>query len=532
MQKQIRSAFIHYLILAALLAGALVSRPALTPTRAEAEAPAGANAAYATTITVNSSLDPNTSNSEICLNYPTACTLRRAVNQANGVASTLRPALIQFNIPTSDPGYNASLKIWKIQFAGTSTTSNAALRRLTGSITIDGSTQPGGRSSGPKIILVGHSSTGSADGLILGETANEGGNVIRHLGFQNFNTHLQVNSSGNLIEYNWFGLSNDGLQPALRAADATRGSGGIGVWVYAGSGNTISHNVFLGLDDFSAKIDGSSNTFSSNYIGTRYDGRLTGKQSDPALVCSGSDWLGGGGLELGGTLASGINHLVQGNYFAGLRQQGSSGPIWPTAIYALGSRHRIAGNHIGVDYAGTDTGVCGRGIYINGAQFTEVNSNTIAETGLSAILLGGSTHNAVTLRGNIIRRTAAWPVSEGAIQFEATLPDAFESFQPAVVTRINGDTVTGRAGSPCAGCQIELFLDDADGTLEALQSTSLVTANPDGTWTAILKIPLSEGQGLRTTSTGALGGLSAGTTTGLSTIYFVESKVFLPLLRR
>ena len=112
------------------------------------------NTVPVTTITVNSTSDPDNSDSRTCLTH-TPCTLRRAVIQARLLAPALKPVLIQFDIPTSDPGYNASLQIWKIQFIYFSSGSNAALRYLNGSIIIDGSTQPNGRADGPKIILVG-----------------------------------------------------------------------------------------------------------------------------------------------------------------------------------------------------------------------------------------------------------------------------------------------------------------------------------------------------------------------------------------
>ena len=119
-----------------------------------AQASTGRAMPYATTITVTSTTDPDNSDSRTCLTY-SPCTLRRAVIQARNLPVAQKPALIAFNIPTSDPGYNATLKIWKIQFSGISSVANAALRYLNGDITIDGTTQPNGRTDGPKIILVG-----------------------------------------------------------------------------------------------------------------------------------------------------------------------------------------------------------------------------------------------------------------------------------------------------------------------------------------------------------------------------------------
>ncbi len=107
-----------------------------------------------TTITVNSGKDLDTSNSTTCATSP--CTLRRAVIQARNLPANQKPVLIAFNIPaTAAEGYNSTLQIWKIQFIGISSSTMADVRYLNGGIIIDGSTQPGGRTTGPKIILVG-----------------------------------------------------------------------------------------------------------------------------------------------------------------------------------------------------------------------------------------------------------------------------------------------------------------------------------------------------------------------------------------
>ena len=119
------------------------------------------NAIFATIITVNSGTDPDESQSKTCLT-DTPCTLRRAIVQAR--LATSRPVLINFNIPAEAAhGYDAAQQLWRIQVYNTTQTS--IFRRLNGDITIDGSTQPGGRTTGPKIVIVGPG-TGTKDGLI------------------------------------------------------------------------------------------------------------------------------------------------------------------------------------------------------------------------------------------------------------------------------------------------------------------------------------------------------------------------------
>jgi hypothetical protein len=498
-------------------------------------------AAPVTTITVDSGGDPDTSKSATC-ETATPCTLRRAIVQARKLGEAERPVLIAFDIPQeASEGYDSALEIWKIQVQSTS--DPAVFRTLDGGqITIDGSTQPGGRTDGPKIVIVGPGS-GNKDGLIVGTNAAGGhdGNEIRGLGFQNFKNHLIVNSNGNLIEDNWFGLADDGAKPFLRNDDPQDGSGSSGIALSAGgSGNEIRENVFLGFDGVAAALRGDGNSFVNNHVGTAADGAVPGKQTDPSLICTAADWLGGGGVSMEGN-----DHTVIGNVFAGLRQQISQTSMQPDAIRVTGNGHLIQDNRIGVDDDDEKVGVCGRGVYLSdGPKQVEVSDNTIVNPGLSGISLNGALYDGNTLRANIIEQQTAWvhiegnPKEEDAIQVGPSLSDAFQAFKPAKVTEISATSVSGVSGdgSACPNCVVEIFLDDVDGIAEALQSLAVVTAAADGSWSAPLPFELSPSQGLRTTSTTAqfntIPGMSAGTTTGLSASYVSGYEVYLPLVRK
>ena len=139
----------------------------------------------------------------------------------------------------------------------------------------------------------------------------------------------------------------------------------------------------------------------------------------------------------------------------------------------------------------------------------------------------------------------AWPAAqgdntfpEGAIAYGSNVPNALRNFAPAKITQVNGTTVTGTSGdgSSCPNCVIEVFLDDTDNVVEALQSLAVVTANGSGNWTANLPAPLEPGQGLRTMSTvpngSTISGLDAGTTSNLSILYAAQYQIFLPLVLR
>ena len=151
---------------------------------------------------------------------------------------------------------------------------------------------------------------------------------------------------------------------------------------------------------------------------------------------------------------------------------------------------------------------------------------------------------ANTLHNNIIKKTTDWPQIQGnpekedAIQFGPSVPDALRDFNPAKVTSIEGTTVSGTSGtnSLCPNCLIELYLDDTDNVVEALQLLGVTTAGSNGNWTATISAELQSGQGIRTTSTTAqyntIPNMSAGTTTKLSELYTSEIAVFLPFVIR
>jgi hypothetical protein len=493
-----------------------------------------------TTITVNSGKDLDTSDGTTCATQP--CTLRRAIIQARNLPANQKPVLIAFNIPaTAEEGYNSTLQIWRIQFAGISSVANATLRQLNGDIIIDGSTQPGGRPSGPKIILVGPG-TGQWDGLKLGENATQSGNEIRGLGFQMFKTHIYATSHGNIIANNWFGLSDNGTNIVLRGGGASDGSGNTGISVGANlTNNVIQHNVFAGLAGVAAAINGNDTLFAHNYIGTIANGTVPGKETDPSLICMQWDWLGGSGISL-----SGNRNTVENNVFAGLRINVAPPTIQADTIRMSGDYHIIRNNKIGLDAQDNEIGVCGRGIYLlSSTKFNQITGNRIVEPGLSAISLNDSptvsTADANTLRSNTIKRSTPWGQIDGnsepenAIQLGPGIRSAFRDFMPAQVTNIDGLNVQGTAGanSPCPNCIVELFLDDLDSVTEALVSLAVVTASASGTWTATLPAELTAGQGIRTTSTTAqnntIPNMSAGTTTKLSVLYFSGYDLYLPL---
>jgi len=504
---------------------------------------------YNTVITVTSGTDPDDSKSYTCYTWgvtQTTCTLRRAIVESRLVPTDKRPVLIRFDIPQdAAEGYDSSLGVWEIEVYNT--TDLYAFRRLKGQVIIDGDTQPGGRTDGPKIIVIGPG-TGQKTGLVVGDVAGDDEIIIRGLGMQNFGTHLYVNTDYNLIEECWFGLSSDGT--TLTSGDDTDPEDGSAIALTSGADhNIIRNNKFAGFFSAAVAIRGNDNEFTGNWVGMRADGTVPIPPQFDKHPCTGNAWAGGSGI----TVEGDDHHIggpdaADGNRFAGLYLDIFGESEQPFAIQFTGSNSDVLvqNNAIGLDADDDTVGVCGRGIKLsNGPEGTQVISNTIVEPGLSAILMNHWTLNGNTLRGNIIIREEQWPgpqgenaAPEGAIAYGQEVPDELRNFKPAQITEVNGTTVSGTSGegSGCPYCIIEVFLDDVDAVTETLQSLAVVTANGSGNWSATLPAPLQAGQGLRTMSTvpddWTITGLDAGSTSNLSELYGAERRVFLPLLVR
>jgi hypothetical protein len=499
----------------------------------------GPQAPAAIIITVTSSADDYTDgNSKKCSDVPAdECTLRRAINEAYVLAGS-QPIYIHFNIPTTDPGYDATLQAWKIQLTGSTA---YPLRELNGQTILDGSTQTGGRPDGPKIIVDGRNDKNY--GLITRQDGNE----IRGLALQNFKTaHVSLSSSANMVEDCWFGLSDDGT--TLSSGSDTEPEGGSGVALMGTTSyNTVRNNVFAGFFGVAAAIRGDAAIFAGNRVGTRAGGTVPIPAQFDRHPCLSGAWTGGAGItvegddhQIGGPAAG------DGNLFAGLFLDVAEGTTQRPAMDVSGHGHLIQNNVVGLDANDDLVGVCGRGMdFGSEPQDMEVLDNVIVEPALSAILMNGVLLNGNTLQGNLIWRENAWPGEQGfnqfpedAIAYGRTVPDALKNFAPALVLDVVGVNVSGTSGpgSPCASCTVEVFLDDTDGVTETLQSLALVTADSSGNWAATLPAALEVGQGLRTMSTVpdtfTITGLDAGTTSNLSVLQGAAYQLFLPSVVR
>jgi hypothetical protein len=187
-----------------------------------------------------------------------------------------------------------------------------------------------------------------------------------------------------------------------------------------------------------------------------------------------------------------------------------------------------------VDVNGSKVGVCGQGIKVAG-NGTQILENTVVGSRLgfedavaTAMLANDSspTFGQITVRRNIVED------GPGDIYvFGPAVPNVLKVFKPAKITQINGTAVSGTNGdgSPCPGCKIDFYRDDADAIGETLVYLGEATAAANGSFNFTLAQPLPAGFGIRTSSTtqsaGVIGSYLAGTTTQFSKLFLPMSNV-------
>jgi titin len=292
-------------------------------------------------------------------------TLRQAIVDANaaGTGTATTPDLIQFNIPTTDPGYNSTTAAFTIQPL-------SALPTVTDTLVLDGYSQPGATANtlavGDNAVLntvISGSLAGAVDGLVIGV----GNSTVRGLVIDNFasGSGLVLNASGNdVVVGNFIGTDATGESAAANNIGINSNSPGDRIGgVSPGDRNIISGNNSAlpdSADGGSRPADfgiapGNVNLIEGNYIGT--------DKSGTSPLGNGTGIVGGSNSTIGGltaTAGTGAGNVVSGNVVFGI------GPV--------GNQNLITGNLIGTTATGVAALGNGAGIHIWG------NNNTIGGT--------------------------------------------------------------------------------------------------------------------------------------------------------
>ena len=498
------------------------------------------------------------------------CTLRRAILEAGVRPDGDRPISVQFNIPTSDPNYNASLQVWEVQI-DESYEWELDRRFITddgGQVTVDGSTQPGGRSDGPKIMINTNRDNLATFGRSLEVRTSD--NIIRNLGFIG-GGQIILYEGGNRVENVWMGLTADGSGLSL-ASDATTQAmrsmarGGIILPNEVSDNNEIVNNVIIGAFERAIRITsgGDNNLIDGNTIVLDADGLVPAPHSSGVnctreLDYNGSFWYGGQGIQV-----TGSNNTITNNRLAGLHSPQSTNDTPPIALELSGSGHTVTGNVIGRDVANHNVGVCGQGMLLQGSgHLVELNTIVHSRNGFEPTDDGTDFDTAIltqsfetgsgkwiTVRKNTVIDAGQATHPDHVYRFVSPgVPIELRQFNPAKVTSINGTAVSGTQGddavvaggtiiaADCPNCTIYLYADDLDGRIEAKEFLGQATANASGNWTATLSRPLTSSEGLRTQSmtngSSVIFNFGAGTTSKLSdALYRPDNSVYLPMIIR
>jgi parallel beta-helix repeat protein len=387
-----------------------------------------------------------------------AISLREAILATNATAGTGTLTIV-FNLPSSDPGYNAANSAWTIALG------TQALPTLTrGNVIIDGSTQPGSPDH-PQIVLDGFNVTEAA-GLSNGFTITSAHNSILGLTLVNFYDDAVLisgpNAAANVVGRCYLGPDADGaaaVQPSYFGVEIRNGAhdnmiGGAD----PGAGNLISGNAHSGVSIQDATTH--NNTIANNWIGVdpsgqaalrnavagvtvmagAHDNLIGGAQQGnllsgnatgisingasaitiagniiglaadgqtPLANADGGIWLLSGAHDniIGGADAE-LRNIISGNGTAGTQfGQGiylAAGPIDP-----ITQKNTIQGNYIGVDASGNQpAGNYRQGILIGpNAQNNTIGGvipgagNVIAYNGLGGIRIDSSGNHVA---GNLI----------------------------------------------------------------------------------------------------------------------------------
>ena len=459
------------------------------------------------------------------------CTLRRAVLEAGVRPDADRPIKIKFNIPTSDPKYDSALGLWEVQI-DSSFIWELKRRFITdngGQVTIDGDSQPTGRTSGPRIMINTNSENSPTFGRSLEiRTSN---NTVQGLGFHG-GGQIILYEANNIIQNNWMGLTNDGtgLKLASDASSQARRAmarGGIIMPSEASDNNLIRDNVILGAFEraISVTSGGDDNQIVRNFIGTNANGvvPIAGTINCTRNVeYNAALWYGGRGIRVSGT-----GNMIVENTITGLHVTQATNDTPPISMEIAGINNLITDNTIGRDDSGAGVGVCGQGMLIQGSEGLVTNNLLyFTRNGFDPGDVGGEFDSAIIMQsftgqgsGDPDRWMRVWNNTiDGGNHAEANfhayrfagpgVPIEMRQFIPAKITSINGTIVSGTNGdrlplgpsTACPNCTIYLYADDTDDRIESFELLGTATANASGNWTTTISRSLGGGEGIRTQS--------------------------------
>ncbi len=374
--------------------------------------------AAAATFTVNNTEDTNDGACDA-----THCSLAEAAELSQSGDT------IAFNIPPSDPGYDAALGVWTIR--------PTTLYGVGEGVTINGATQTANRGDsnplGPEVEVDG---SGHAD--VCFRLSN--GDVLRGLVINDCRAHgVAVRGSNIVVAGNYIGTDPTGT--------LARPIGLNGIFIFHASNNTIGgttaddRNLISGNDGAGVHIeepDSEGNRVIGNYIGTDRSGTVALGNRSGVVIRDGAR-----NNTIGGDTA-GERNVISGSVKHGVH-----------LLDAGTDNNLVKGNYIGTDAAGTGAlANAGFGVAIfNGPTNNVVGpGNVIAYSGLDGVLVDGS--DGTETVGNRITGNSIHSNSRQGINL---MRGGNGEPAPPLITAVGS-----ASGTACAGCTVEVFSDAED----------------------------------------------------------------------
>ena len=376
----------------------------------------------------------------------TDCTLRQAVNASNANPPPMGATnLIQFNIPSGDPGCDPTTHVCTIALTDCLGRSGNFCFGLSQPVMIDGYTQPGaspntlaiGDSAVIRIKIVGDATSDQVirlcSGTGCGLPGDSSGSTVKGLclaGNPN-NQLIFVGSNNDVVAGNFLGVDTDGTTVVSNGTPIQVNGNGSASGSIIGGTTPAARNVIASNGGFALILNDGNNTLvQGNYLGTNAAGTAAMGSSATAInaeigttVTIGGTASGAGnvinstgsGISIGGVQSNAqVNTTVQGNLIG----TDATGTV---AFYALFNGIQIsqsldtiiggstpgAGNVINARSDGIFVGATPRGVVIQGNKIgTDITGTMPLGNGNCGIAAGDTTIGTIggvnAGEGNII----------------------------------------------------------------------------------------------------------------------------------
>ncbi len=417
---------LSFVTAAALPTGATITAIAsVTTAPPESVSPAtgdtSAFSAAATIVGIDPFIVTNTTDSTT---NPQFGSLRFALQAAN--ADAANNDTITFQIPTTDPNYDAATGSWKIHLLAGLTIDKPSSGGVQHIVVVDGlsqQSQPGSATTHPVIAIEpGSGFTGT------GLTLSSGGNTVVGLvveGFPVDGIDVSSGASGNTIVSNYIGTD------VLGASSVGNQGAGISI---ASSSNTISGNLISGNAQEGVLITGGANSVLDNRIGTDAAGTAAVANGIGVDIAGSNNTIGGAGV--------GAGNVVSGNAGAGVFITNAVGPAVSNSIL---------GNLIGTDLTGMQPlGNLGGGVVVTNSSGNVIGGtaagarNVISANAVAGIQISGQLSSQNQVAGNYIGTNIDGTDRPGSPDIPTPQPNLLP-VQPTgvLLVGVSGNTVGG-----------------------------------------------------------------------------------------